>query len=169
MSRYPTTQHTGSIWTSTPFALASPSVVVSSISIKASDISSPPSAHSPQPSSNTTSSNWTPELPGSVNKLTHQTLKLFDRKMETHSGPKIHQRQRLTSRTSVFKIWLIAVLARLLYAVVSPGFHARDDYFHVLEPALQWLDDPEWIWADFHDTRRRYSLIPTPQGCPRPS
>ena len=51
-------------------------------------------------------------------------------------------------RSSVFKIWLIAVLARLLYAVVSPGFHARDDYFHVLEPALQWLDDPEWIWAD---------------------
>ena len=48
----------------------------------------------------------------------------------------------------MFKIWLIAVLARLLYAVVSPGFHARDDYFHVLEPALQWLDDPEWIWAD---------------------
>ena len=28
------------------------------------------------------------ELPGSVNKLKDQTLKLFDRKMETHSGPK---------------------------------------------------------------------------------
>ena len=50
--------------------------------------------------------------------------------------------------TSIFKIWLIAVVARLLYAMVSPGFHARDDYFHVLEPALQWLDDPNWIWAD---------------------
>ena len=47
----------------------------------------------------------------------------------------------------LLRIWFIAVLARVVYALIAPGFHARDDYFHVLAPALNWIDDPSWIWA----------------------
>jgi hypothetical protein len=41
---------------------------------------------------------------------------------------------------------LAGAIARLLAAWVGLGFHARDDYFHVLEPALQWLGDPGYDW-----------------------
>ena len=51
------------------------------------------------------------------------------------------------NRASITRIWLAALAARVLYALIAPGFHARDDYFHVLAPALHWLDDPSWIWS----------------------
>lgn len=41
---------------------------------------------------------------------------------------------------------LAGAVARLLAATVAVGFHARDDYFHVLAPALRWLDDPTYDW-----------------------
>lgn len=37
-------------------------------------------------------------------------------------------------------------LARVVAAVAGYGFHARDDYFHVLEPALRWIADPSFDW-----------------------
>jgi hypothetical protein len=36
--------------------------------------------------------------------------------------------------------------ARLVAATVGLGFHARDDYFHVLLPALRWIEDPAFDW-----------------------
>jgi hypothetical protein len=36
--------------------------------------------------------------------------------------------------------------ARLVVAWCAVGFFGRDDYFHVLEPALRWLDDPAFVW-----------------------
>lgn len=47
----------------------------------------------------------------------------------------------------IMRLWLVALVGRIAYALIAPGFHARDDYFHVLEPALRWIDDPGWIWA----------------------
>ncbi len=41
---------------------------------------------------------------------------------------------------------LLGATARLIAATVAVGFHARDDYFHVLEPALAWLGDPGFDW-----------------------
>lgn len=41
---------------------------------------------------------------------------------------------------------LIGACARLASAIVGVGFHARDDYFHVLDPALHWLADPTFDW-----------------------
>ena len=38
------------------------------------------------------------------------------------------------------------ILIRLTTAYYGLGFHARDDYFHVLEPALYWLNDPQFNW-----------------------
>ena len=40
----------------------------------------------------------------------------------------------------------VGAVARLVAACVGLGFHARDDYFHVLEPALNWLKDPTYDW-----------------------
>lgn len=41
---------------------------------------------------------------------------------------------------------LAGALARLVAATVGIGFHARDDYFHVLAPALRWAEDPSFDW-----------------------
>ena len=41
---------------------------------------------------------------------------------------------------------LAGVLIRMVTAFFGLGFHARDDYFHVLEPALYWLNDPAFDW-----------------------
>ncbi len=55
------------------------------------------------------------------------------------------------SQRSVFQrlllIWAVGFIARAVYAMLAPGFHARDDYFHVLAPALEWLDNPAWNWT----------------------
>ncbi|MEC9466659.1 MAG: hypothetical protein VX834_12785 [Myxococcota bacterium] len=45
---------------------------------------------------------------------------------------------------------LCGILVRLLTAWLGPGFHARDDYFHVLAPALAWIDDPTFNWQESH-------------------
>ena len=52
-----------------------------------------------------------------------------------------------TPKHRLLGLWAVAVVARVAYALIAPGFHARDDYFHVLAPALQWIDEPSWIWA----------------------
>ncbi|MBI3178842.1 MAG: hypothetical protein HYZ27_04235, partial [Deltaproteobacteria bacterium] len=41
---------------------------------------------------------------------------------------------------------MAGAVARGAAAIVAMGFHARDDYFHVLEPALAWLKDPAFDW-----------------------
>jgi len=41
---------------------------------------------------------------------------------------------------------LVGLFVRLLTALLGLGFHARDDYFHVLEPALHWVADPLFDW-----------------------
>ncbi|HET6347019.1 MAG TPA: hypothetical protein VFH51_18935, partial [Myxococcota bacterium] len=53
-------------------------------------------------------------------------------------------------------------LVRLLCACIGVGFHARDDYFHVLEPALHWLRDPTFDWqhSDVSGAGYRSHLLP---------
>lgn len=41
---------------------------------------------------------------------------------------------------------LVGLGVRLLTAYWGMGFHARDDYFHVLDPALHWIADPAFNW-----------------------
>ena len=41
---------------------------------------------------------------------------------------------------------LVGLGVRLLTAYWGMGFHARDDYFHVLDPALHWVADPNFNW-----------------------
>ena len=41
---------------------------------------------------------------------------------------------------------IVGLLVRLLTAAFGLGFHARDDYFHVLDPALHWVADPQFDW-----------------------
>lgn len=43
---------------------------------------------------------------------------------------------------------LAGALVRGIAAIVGSGFHARDDYFHVLEPAYRWLRDPVFNWDE---------------------
>ena len=40
----------------------------------------------------------------------------------------------------------VGIFVRICTAYWGLGFHARDDYFHVLQPALQWLADPLFNW-----------------------
>ncbi len=37
-------------------------------------------------------------------------------------------------------------IARIVAATIALGFFARDDYFHVLDPALRWVADPSFNW-----------------------
>lgn len=41
---------------------------------------------------------------------------------------------------------LAGAFARIVAATMGAGFHARDDYFHVLVPALRWVADPTFDW-----------------------
>ncbi len=41
---------------------------------------------------------------------------------------------------------LLGAFCRAVSAWVSLGFHGRDDYFHVLQPALLWRDHPDFDW-----------------------
>jgi hypothetical protein len=41
---------------------------------------------------------------------------------------------------------LLGLIARLTSSIVGLGFHARDDYYHLLAPALAWLENPEFDW-----------------------
>ncbi|MEM6730242.1 MAG: hypothetical protein AAF658_01730, partial [Myxococcota bacterium] len=43
-------------------------------------------------------------------------------------------------------LWLAGIALRLFTAWFALGFFARDDYFHVLDIALAWIEDPEFIW-----------------------
>ncbi len=40
----------------------------------------------------------------------------------------------------------VALITRCVAAWVAISFHSRDDYFHVLAPALAWLQDPDFNW-----------------------
>lgn len=57
---------------------------------------------------------------------------------------------------------LAGVGVRVVAAIVAVGFHARDDYFHVLEPALRWLADPSYDWdhSDAPGAGIRSHLVP---------
>jgi len=57
---------------------------------------------------------------------------------------------------------LAGLITRTLCATIGQGFHARDDYFHVLQPALMWLQDPNFDWAnsDVPGAGIRSQLIP---------
>lgn len=41
---------------------------------------------------------------------------------------------------------LLGFGARMTSSFVGLGFHARDDYYHLLAPALAWLENPEFNW-----------------------
>jgi hypothetical protein len=53
-------------------------------------------------------------------------------------------------------------LARIVCALVGVGFHARDDYFHVLDPALRWAEAPGFDWdaTDLPGAGIRSHLVP---------
>ncbi len=67
----------------------------------------------------------------------------------------------LTRRT-LLAAMIAGGIARLVSALVGIGFHARDDYFHVLAPALAWLDDPAFVWetSDLPGAGLRSQLVP---------
>jgi len=56
----------------------------------------------------------------------------------------------------------LGLLVRISSATFGFGFHARDDYFHVLDPAIHWLEDPEFNWetSDLAGAGLRSHLIP---------
>ena len=43
---------------------------------------------------------------------------------------------------------LLGLVARMTSSLVGLGFHARDDYYHLLAPALAWLENPDFDWAN---------------------
>lgn len=49
-------------------------------------------------------------------------------------------------RRPLLVIWGVGLLLRGLTAGFAIGFFARDDYFHVLDISLAWLDDPSFDW-----------------------
>ena len=57
---------------------------------------------------------------------------------------------------------LAAVVTRAVAAWVALSFHSRDDYFHVLAPALAWLQDPDFNWerSDLAGAGIRSHLLP---------
>ena len=58
-------------------------------------------------------------------------------------------RQRLTQFLMTHPLvsaLVLGALARAMAATFGMSFHARDDYFHVLEPALAFLADPHFHW-----------------------
>lgn len=58
-------------------------------------------------------------------------------------------RQRLIAFVSAHPLCtcvLAGAVARLSAALIGFGFHARDDYFHVLMPAMRWMADPSFDW-----------------------
>ena len=57
---------------------------------------------------------------------------------------------------------LLGFVARLTSSIAGLGFHARDDYYHLLAPALAWLEDPEfdWLSSDLPAAGARSFLAP---------
>ena len=43
---------------------------------------------------------------------------------------------------------LLGFVARMTSSWVGLGFHARDDYYHLLAPALAWLENPDFDWIN---------------------
>jgi hypothetical protein len=68
----------------------------------------------------------------------------------------------LAARHPIATAVVAGALVRLLCACIGVGFHARDDYFHVLEPALHWLRDPSFDWqhSDVSGAGYRSHLLP---------
>ena len=54
---------------------------------------------------------------------------------------------------------LVGLGVRLLTAYWGMGFHARDDYFHVLDPALHWVADPNFNWDTSSSPAPAFALI----------
>jgi len=57
---------------------------------------------------------------------------------------------------------LVGLLVRMVAATVGLSFHARDDYFHVLDIALRWAADPAFDWdaTDLPGAGIRSHLVP---------
>ncbi|MEL6761250.1 MAG: hypothetical protein AAFP04_12725 [Myxococcota bacterium] len=54
--------------------------------------------------------------------------------------------RRFLTEHPLLAVWLIGLGLRLACAWFAVGFFARDDYFHVLDIALAWIDDPTFVW-----------------------
>ena len=57
---------------------------------------------------------------------------------------------------------LAALIVRMVAAWMALSFHSRDDYFHVLAPALAWMQDPNFQWehSDLPGAGIRSHLLP---------
>ncbi|MEK7705181.1 MAG: hypothetical protein AAB426_09500, partial [Myxococcota bacterium] len=57
---------------------------------------------------------------------------------------------------------LAGAVARLVGATWGLSFHARDDYFHVVDPAVHWLENPAFDWnaSDLAGAGIRSHLVP---------
>ncbi len=54
--------------------------------------------------------------------------------------------ERRRQRRTLLGALAAGALARALCAWLATTFHSRDDYHHVLQPALLWLQDPAFDW-----------------------
>tara|TARA_B100000959_G_scaffold282545_1_gene349211 strand:- start:58 stop:1581 length:1524 start_codon:yes stop_codon:yes gene_type:complete len=66
------------------------------------------------------------------------------------------------TRQALYWVIFLGLLVRISSATFGFGFHARDDYFHVLDPAIHWLEDPDFNWekSDLAGAGLRSHLIP---------
>ncbi|MCK5688329.1 hypothetical protein KAI87_03610, partial [Myxococcota bacterium] len=52
----------------------------------------------------------------------------------------------LSLRHPIAMALILGALVRIIAAFWGTGFHARDDYFHVLEPAIHFAANPDFDW-----------------------
>lgn len=60
--------------------------------------------------------------------------------------PPLQRVASLVRARPVATFLVLGAIVRLIAAIVGLGFHARDDYFHVLDISLAWIDDPSFVW-----------------------
>ncbi|MEL6545122.1 MAG: hypothetical protein AAFQ82_10890, partial [Myxococcota bacterium] len=58
----------------------------------------------------------------------------------------LHRLSDIYRRHPLLCISLVGLALRSIAALWAIGFFARDDYFHVLDISLAWIDDPEFNW-----------------------
>lgn len=54
--------------------------------------------------------------------------------------------QRLSLSHPLVAAWTVGLALRWVAAFTAVGFFGRDDYFHVLDIALAWIEDPDFVW-----------------------
>ena len=66
------------------------------------------------------------------------------------------------ARQALYWALFLGLLVRISSATFGFGFHARDDYFHILDPAIHWLEDPDFNWetSDLAGAGLRSHLVP---------